>query len=201
MKTFLHVGCGRLDKFHAKGFDNDNWREIRLDIDNSVNPDIEGTILNMNQVKTGSVDALYSSHNIEHVFPHEVPIALNEFFRVLDNDGFAVILCPDLQSVCKEVSEGNLLGELYKTNSGSISSIDILYGHRKLLAQGNSFMAHKSGFTYPVLNSMLLEAGFEARVGGSKPEDFQLSLVAFKRKRPAEELKEIAAPFLPWFEF
>ena len=52
-----------------------------------------------------------------------------------------------------------------------------------------------------VLTKAFLEAGFEARVGGSKPEDFQLSLVAFKRKRSAEELKEIAAPFLPWFEF
>ena len=33
MKSFLHVGCGHLNKSNAKGFDNDNWSEIRFDID------------------------------------------------------------------------------------------------------------------------------------------------------------------------
>ena len=36
----------------------------------------------MSQVKSESVDAIYSSHNIEHIFPHEVPIAFREFHRV-----------------------------------------------------------------------------------------------------------------------
>tara|TARA_B110000008_G_C16612067_1_gene420898 strand:+ start:309 stop:419 length:111 start_codon:yes stop_codon:yes gene_type:complete len=35
----------------------------------------------MSLVETGSVDAIYSAHNIEHVYPHEVPIVLNEFYR------------------------------------------------------------------------------------------------------------------------
>ena len=39
MKTFLHVGCGNLDKSNAKGFNNNNWNEIRFDIDKKVNPD------------------------------------------------------------------------------------------------------------------------------------------------------------------
>lgn len=201
MKSFLHVGCGRLDKSHSKGFDNDDWNEIRFDIDKSVDPDIIGTILDMKQVETESVDAIYSSHNIEHIFPHEVPIALGEFYRVLKKDGIAVILCPDLESVCKEVAKGNLLGKLYDTNSGPISPLDILYGHRSHLVKGNHFMAHKCGFTYHVLNSMCLEAGFKARVGGSRAEDYQISLVAFKQKKPEAELLEIAAPFLPWFKF
>ena len=32
----------------------------------------------MSAVETNSVDAIYSSHNIEHVFPHEVPIVLKD---------------------------------------------------------------------------------------------------------------------------
>ena len=50
MKTFLHVGCGRSNKSSAQGFNNDNWKEIRFDIDKNVNPDIEGTLLDMSQV-------------------------------------------------------------------------------------------------------------------------------------------------------
>ena len=201
MKTFLHVGCGHLNKSHAKGFDNDDWKEIRFDIDKSVNPDLEGTITDMKRVETSSVDAIYSSHNIEHIFPHQVPIALREFYRVLKDNGIAVILCPDLQSVCKEISQGNLLNTLYTTSSGPIAPIDILYGHRSLLANGNEYMAHKCGFTYPVLNSLLSDAGFQARLGGSRAEDFQISVVAFKIKKSEQELKKIAAPFLPWFKF
>ena len=82
MKSFLHVGCGPQNKSSLKGFNNDSWKEIRFDIDKSVKPDIEGTLTDMKLVETGSVDALYSSHNIEHIFPHEVPVAIREFHRV-----------------------------------------------------------------------------------------------------------------------
>ena len=100
MKTFLHVGCGPQYKSQIKGFDNESWKEIRFDIDEKVNPDIVGTLLDMSAVEAESVDAIYSSHNIEHVFPHEVPIVLREFHRVLKDDGMVVLVCPDLQSVC-----------------------------------------------------------------------------------------------------
>ena len=86
MKTFLHVGCGPVKKSQIPGFKKDCWREIRFDIDKNVNPDIEGTLTDMSEVKTSSVDAIYSSHNIEHVYPHEVPIVLQEFYRVLKED-------------------------------------------------------------------------------------------------------------------
>ena len=67
MKTFLHVGCGNNNKSDLKGFNNDNWKEIRFDIDKDVNPDIVGTLTDMKLVETWSVDALYSAHNIEHI--------------------------------------------------------------------------------------------------------------------------------------
>jgi predicted SAM-dependent methyltransferase len=120
MKTFLHVGCGPQNKSNIKGFNNDNWKEIRFDIDKDVNPDIEGTLTDMSLVETGSVDAVYSAHNIEHIYPHEVPIALKEFYRVLKDDGIVVITCPDLQSVCEAVVNDKLLEPLYETPQGQI---------------------------------------------------------------------------------
>ena len=101
MKTFLHVGCGPKRKDQTtRGFVSTDWHELRLDIDKSVQPDIIGTMTDMSAVADASVDAIFSSHNIEHLYPHEVPLALAEFKRVLRPDGFAVITCPDLQSVC-----------------------------------------------------------------------------------------------------
>ena len=200
MKTFLHVGCGHYTKSQAPGFNNDNWKEIRFDIDKNVNPDIEGTLTDMSLVKTGSVDAVYSAHNIEHIYPHEVPFALKEFYRVLKDDGIVVITCPDLQGVCEAVVNDRLLEPLYETPAGDkISPIDILYGWRKDLAKGNEHMAHKGGFTYTSLNTLFFEAGFKARYGGRFPMGGQhnLYLVAFKQKLPEEEIKIIADPFFP----
>ena len=198
MKTFLHVGCGHEDKSQINGFDNDDWKEIRFDINKNVNPDIVGTLTDMSLVETRSVDAVYSSNNIEHIYPHEVLIALKEFYRVLKDDGIVVITCPDLQSVCEAVVQDKLLEPLYETEEGhQISPIDILYGWRIPIAQGNEYMAHKGGFTYSVLNTAFFEAGFKARYGGSRPEFWDLFLVAFKQKKSEEEIKKIANPFFP----
>jgi len=199
MKTFLHVGCGSQNKSKIKGFNNDNWKEIRFDIDKNVKPDIEGTLTDMKLVETGSVDAVYSSHNIGHIFPHEVPIALREFYRVLKEDGIVVITCPDLQSVCEAVVIDKLLEPLYESAEGPISPIDILYGNRQAIAKGNEYMVHKGGFTYSVLNTSFFEAGFKARYGGRVQEAGapNLFLVAFKQKKSEEEIRKIANPFFP----
>ena len=196
MKTFLHVGCGHEDKSQINGFNNDNWKEIRFDIDKNVNPDIEGTLTDMRLVKTGSVDAVYSSHNIEHIYPHEVRIALKEFYRVLKDDGIVFIRCPDLQTICEAVVNDRLLEPLYESPAGPIAPIDILYGYRIDIAAGNEYMAHKGGFTYSVLDRVFSEAGFKARYGGRVPSNGgELALVAFKQKKSEEEIIKIANPF------
>jgi SAM-dependent methyltransferase len=197
MKTFLHVGCGPQKKSQIQGFNKDSWKEIRFDIDKNVNPDIVGTLTDMKSVETGSVDAIYSSHNIEHIFPHEVPIALKEFYRVLKEDGIVVITCPDLQSAGEAIVQDKLFESLYESTMGSVTAFDILYGHRKTTADGNVFMIHKGGFTYSSLNSSFFKAGFKARYGGRRPQGCDLFLVAFKQKKPEEEIKKIANPFFP----
>ena len=201
MKTFLHVGCGPQNKSSCLGFDNDNWKEIRLDIDKNVNPDIVGTLTDMKSVETGSVDAIYSSHNIEHIFPHEVPIALREFYRVLKEDGIVVITCPDLQSAGEALAQDKLFETLYEGHDGPVTAFDVLFGHRETTAGGNIFMVHKGGFTYSVLDRAFFEAGFKVRVGGRRPEACDLYLVAFKQKKSEEEVKKIAVPFLPGPQF
>ena len=195
MKTFLNVGCGPKSEFQIKGFDNDDWKEIRFDIDEDVNPDIVGTLTDMSLVETASVDAVYSAYNIDHIYAHEVPIALGEFFRVLKDDGFVVIKCPDLQSVAEAIAQDKLLDTLYISPIGPISAIDIMYGNRQEISDGNTYMEKKVGFTYSVLNGSFAEVGFKTRYGGRSQNAFELTLVAFKQKKSEEEIIKIAAPF------
>ena len=195
MKTLLHVGCGHQNISDLKGFNNDHWKEIRFDIDENFNPDIVGTMTDMKSVETASVDALYSAYNIDHIYPHQVPIALREFHRVLKEDGIVVIKCPDIQGVCEAVVQDKLLEPLYDSPGGPISPIDILFGNRKAIAEGNEYMAKKGGFTYSVLNGALYEAGFKARYGGRSQKGWELTLVAFKQEKSQEEIEKIASPF------
>lgn len=199
MPTFLHIGCGRSDKTSTTtGFNTDEWTEVRLDIDPSVAPDIVGTMLKMDGVLTASMDAIFSSHNIEHLYPHEVPVALAEFKRVLKPNGFLVITCPDLQSVCQLVAEDRLLDTACMSPAGPIAPIDILYGLRTSMAAGNLFMAHRCGFTQKVLFGSIYQSGF-ARVGGGRRgyPYFDLWVVASVDERSTSELQTLASLHLP----
>ncbi|WP_153101421.1 class I SAM-dependent methyltransferase [Paraburkholderia hayleyella] len=192
-QTFLHVGCGPQRKgTTTHGFNHENWIELRLDIDESVQPDIVGTMTDMSRVDDASVDAIFSSHNIEHLYPHEVPLALAEFLRVLKPDGFAIITCPDLRSVCALVADDKLLEPAYQSGAGPIAPIDILYGHRPPMARGNLYMAHRCGFTEKVLNGTLAASGFPVVATMARPQAFELWAVASKSQRTHEELQALA---------
>ena len=199
MKKFLHVGCGPKHKDQTtRGFNASAWTELRLDIDPSVQPDIIGTMTDMSAVASASVDAVFSSHNIEHLYPHEVPLALAEFKRVLLPTGFVVITCPDLQSVCALVAQDKLTEPAYVSPAGPIAPLDILYGHRPPMARGNLYMAHRCGFTQKVLTATLQAAGFAA-VAARRREHPYYDLWALATVAPMAEaeLRQLAAEHFP----
>ncbi|MCJ7603952.1 MAG: methyltransferase domain-containing protein [Desulfobulbaceae bacterium] len=198
-KTILHIGPGHR-KNGAKlpvAFQTPVWRETRLDIDPANEPDIVGSMLDMATVADTSVDAVYSAHNIEHVYAHEVPVVLGEFLRVLDPDGFAVITCPDLQAVCALVAEDKLTDAAYQSPAGPITPLDILYGHGAALAAGRHYMAHKCGFTLKSLTAALQSAGFKTIAGKRRARGLDLWVVASKGPMGEAEIRELAGKVLP----
>lgn len=198
MKNFLHVGCGPKRKDQTtSGFNSPEWHEIRLDIDARVQPDVIGSMTDMRSVATQSMDAVYSSHNIEHLYPHEVPAALAEFHRVLNPEGFAVITCPDLQSVCALVARDRLSEPAYVSAAGPIAPLDILYGHRPAMAQGNLYMAHRCGFTRRVLQDTLKAAGFASVATLARPASFDLWALASKSVLSESEMRALALRHFP----
>ncbi len=195
-RVVLNVGCGPKGRGH--GFTGlADWREVRMDIDPGLDPDVLGTMTDMATVASGSVDAIVSSHNIEHLYPHEVPMALAEFVRVLKADGMLLITCPDLQSVCARVARGELASPLYTSGAGPIAAIDILYGLRPAMAAGNLYMAHHCGFTLEVLAATLQACGFARCVGQVRPEQFDLWMLASKANLDDAALQQLARRHLP----
>lgn len=199
MKTFLHVGCGHKTKDQTTlEFQKPSWNEIRLDIDPTVDPDIIGSTTDLSKVDNASVDAVFSSHNIEHVYPHEVQLALLEYLRILNADGIFVVTCPDLQSVCAVVAGDKLTDKVYDSPAGPITPLDILYGHMSSLEAGNTFMAHKCGFTRKTLTEALIKAGFGAVIARRREHPYY-DLWAVATKSPLDEgrVRKLAEQHFP----
>lgn len=166
IRQVLHVGSGplRAGKLHPL-FRGGTWCETRLDIDPGFGPDVVGSATDLSAFGDGSIDAVWTSHTIEHLFDHEVPVALAEMARVLAPTGFALITTPDLARVAAEVVVGRLEDTLYVSPSGPVTALDVLFGFRSSVARGGVHMAHRTGFTAERLGRLLVEAGFtEARV-------------------------------------
>ncbi len=160
-KIVLHPGCGApiAEKLH-KNFRNDGWFELRCDINPAAKPHIIADMKHLPMLPDYSVDAVWNSHTIEHVYAHEVAATLNEWFRVTKEDGEILMTLPDLQSVAAHIAEGKLEDALYTSPAGPISALDVVYGYGKDIEAGNVYMAHRTGFTAETLGRKLLDCGY-----------------------------------------
>ncbi|MGE7417334.1 class I SAM-dependent methyltransferase [Methylobacterium tarhaniae] len=160
-RTVLHVGCGTYapEKLHPV-FRDGSWQEIRMDLDPRTKPDLVGSMTDLSVFGDGTVGAVWSAHNIEHLHDHEVPVAFREFRRVLARNGYALITTPDLAAVAGLVVNGKLEAPAYHSPAGPITALDMLFGHRASIRAGFDLMAHRTAFTAERLVRLLLEAGF-----------------------------------------
>jgi protein O-GlcNAc transferase len=197
MKTLLNVGAGHPQSGARIPQAFVSWKEIRLDIDPANQPDILGSMLDMAAVADASVDAIYSSHNIEHLYPNEIARALEEFLRVLRPHGFAVITCPDLQAAARMIAEDRLLDVAYQSPAGPVTPFDLVYSHRQFTGRDNPFMAHHCGFTLSTLMGTLQANGFASVAGKRRPAAFDLWVVASKQPLSEEGVKALADEVLP----
>ena len=102
----------------------------------------------------GTFDYVYTSHTLEHLYQHEVPIALSEFMRVLNPGGAVLIFVPDLEGVSPTDEI------LYESLGGPICGRDLFYGPTRYVEQ-NMYYAHHTGFVQSTLHNALMEAGFK----------------------------------------
>lgn len=166
-RIVLNIGSGPIsaNRLH-QAFRSDQWREIRLDIDPEAEPDVIGSITAMgNLIPHASVDAIWCSHSLEHLYGHEVVPALEECCRILKPDGFALVTSPDLTAIVGIILREGLDTIAYVSPGGPITPLDMMFGHGDSISKGNTFMAHKTGFTVDRLGKLATAAGFpEARV-------------------------------------
>jgi len=208
LKYLLHAGCG--SKTNKPPYEFAAYKEVRLDCNPQVAPDVVASIVAMPMIADASYDALFASHVLEHLYAHEVAMALLEFARVLKPGGKIMIQVPDLEAVGSRLALDQADHVVYTSHIGAITPLDILYGHQGSVGTGNLFMAHKTGFTRSVLKTRLQAAGFskvelereqfEIKARAHKPEvsDAQEERTGREgtvpREAPEEKAERGAAP-------
>ncbi len=177
MKTLLHVGCG--SKVNKPPREFLAYKEVRMDCNRLVEPDILASIVAMPMVESDSVDAVFGAHVLEHLYAHEAAMALAEFFRVIKPGGYVYVQVPDLQTIGGRLAADQADQILYQASIGHITALDMLYGHRGSIGAGNLFMGHRYGYTANVLKKALLNAGF-GEVAVDRETEYELKARAYK---------------------
>jgi predicted SAM-dependent methyltransferase len=160
-RCVLNVGSGpqTIINIHPC-FRSVNWREVRVDVDPRVKPDIVASATDLSQIDDHSIDAIWSSHQIEHLERFEIRLCFEEFRRILKPGGFALIATPDISQIAELILKGRLNKTVYTSPSGPITPLDMIFGHGASIALGNRFMAHKTAHTEDSLGDALLTSGF-----------------------------------------
>ena len=156
-----------------------------MDIDPGVEPDIIASIADLSAIPDRTVDAIWCSHCVEHLFAHQVPMALAEFRRVLRTDGFACVIVPDLQEISAWITADRLHETIYESPAGPVTAHDILWGFGPAIANGAIGMAHHCGFTPTLFLACLNEAGFAEILLRRKKST--LELVGLALQTPAKD--------------
>lgn len=160
-KVVLNVGSGSHSLKELMFVDDlKDHCEIRIDLDKNTNPDIVAGLYDLSAFANDSVDCIFSSHSLEHIYFHQVPECLAEWHRVIKPNGEVRVIVPNLKIPAKLTAEGKILEKLYDSPGGEVRAIDMIYGQRHQV-QRSEFMAHKTGFTKESAEQILLELGYK----------------------------------------
>jgi SAM-dependent methyltransferase len=189
-RVLINVGCGPPGG-SLLPLDLQSWREVRVDIDASVQPDVIADLTDLSPIRDQSADAVWAAHCVEHLYEHQVRPALSEFRRILRDDGFLCVIVPDLQRVAQLVAADRLHEPVYQSAAGPIRAHDILFGFGAAIASGQTSMAHRCGFTPGMMQQYFNGLQFGEVL--LRRRSAALELVAVARIIPAKDETERAA--------
>lgn len=193
-RVLVNVGCGPRNATTLPSY-FDSWRELRVDVDPSVQPDIIADLTDLSLIPNGSADAVWAAHCVEHLYEHQIALALAEFRRVLREDGFLCMIVPDLQAVAQYFVADQSHQPLYQSPAGPVTPHDIFFGFGAAIASGRTSMAHRCGFTPGSLQRCFQQLPFGELLVRRRTADFELAAVArvTAAKDDAERVAMMAA--------
>lgn len=184
-KILLNVGCG--DRHVRRGWPYFcDWEEIRADL-YVEDADIKCDIVKLAGVPDSSVNCIWASHVVEHLYWHELPETFGNFMRVLKPNGCAIVIVPDLGAIADRIKDG-LLEPVREYNNCSLAPIDFIFGGREYHARDGIGQLHKTGFTSKSMGQILNNLGIKSYI---REQNFQVFAVCYKDEIDTEILNHI----------
>ncbi len=183
MGLLVNAGCGPLGAWLPAMFHG--WQQLRVDVDPAVSPDVVASITDLSQIPSGTADAFWSAHCVEHLYAHSIGEALSEFYRILADGGFGCIIVPDLQGIARYIAEDKAHEVIYTSPAGPITAHDMVYGLGSALAQGRAAMAHRCGFTPSLMIQRLQALPFGEIIIRRRTSALELAAVVRKSHVPS----------------
>lgn len=137
-------------RLHLGGWEaKPGWKILNIQARPGV--DFIGNCMDLGQFATASVDDIYASHVYEHLgYQTDLWRALQEAARVLKPGGTLRIGVPDLDVLCKMITDRKL------TIQERIHVMRMMFG-----GQTDAHDFHYVGFTFDILEAFLQKAGFQ----------------------------------------
>lgn len=122
-----------------------------IDADLCSRSDLIGGVETL-RLRSRSVEAIYSSHVLEHIPRARCRGVLKEWFRVLTEGGQLFVAVPDLEALC-----AIYLSSLHGRDAETLDlAAGMIYG-----GQGNPYNFHSNGFSLVTMKAMLESVGFD----------------------------------------
>ncbi|MGP1346956.1 MAG: class I SAM-dependent methyltransferase [Phycisphaerales bacterium] len=112
---------------------------------------------------SGSMDAVYQSHLLEHLYRKEAQFLLEECFRVLSAGGVLRVVVPDLETIVREYVASEGAEDAADVMNKKLLFRELSAGRRSLLGLVTSFTefhSHKFMYDGPCLSKYMRQAGF-----------------------------------------
>lgn len=140
-KKIIDLGCGEeKDSYHTEEGD-----VLRVDLREDVRPDFRCDIRVL-PFGSKEFDIVFSSHVLEHFDRNEVPKVLQEWARVMKDDGELRLVLPNLEWAARHILNKEIDADV----------MNVLYG-----AQTYDLNFHKCGFTEQTVEQLLVKLDFK----------------------------------------
>jgi SAM-dependent methyltransferase len=184
----LNVGSGgrgsQMPQIYA------NWDVVWLDLNPTFQPDLLMDARDLGTLEPGQFDAVFSSHCLEHIYPHELRAVIHGMWHVLKADGFVDISVPNIGRLLELVHERglDLDSHVYDSPGGPICVRDMIWGYSRHQEYTHrpELNLHKNGFSQRTLGQLLINSDFPAAYMVSN--DLDLRVIGFKQPPGNERL-------------
>jgi hypothetical protein len=170
-----------------------DWDVVWLDLNPSLQPDLLMDARDLGTLEPEQFDAVFSSHCLEHIYPHDLRALLHGAWHALKENGFMDVVVPNTRLALQRMVEDNLDLDsfLYHSAGGPICVRDTLWGYARYqeFSHHPELHIHKNGFSKRTLANLLMAAEFSTVY--VIDDSWDLRVLAFKRKPEARRLESL----------